>query len=154
MFKKFAAQKIPIIPSEDVRREVNNLLGEDSKYWNRAAEYATIYFDKDDQKAKNAYDEAIVNYHLMQKTVAKIIDVWPQGVELVKEIQEMVGLGIKMAENDYYCGRYTQPANMDKSGFSFKSRDFVTRRHGYADMIDKKQLLIQKLLISSKINQK
>lgn len=152
MFRKLITQKNQIIPTEEIRLAVNSILGEGSKYWNSAAEYSPKYYDKDSQIAKKAYDEACEKYQLMQKTVAKIVGVWPQGLELVREIQEMAGLGIKMAENDYYCGRYTQSTNMDDPQFPVRSRDFVTRRHQFADMIDNKQLHIQKILVSSKIN--
>ena len=153
MFKKLVSQKNPVVPTEEIRRAVNSILGEGAKYWNYAANLIGVYMGDDAQEAKKGYDEAIEKYHLIQKTVAQIVDIWPQGLELVKEFQEMAGLGIKMAENDYSCGKYIHTANSENPEYISRSREFVARRHQYADMIDNKQLHIQKMLLSSKINQ-
>lgn len=153
MFKKFAAQKYPVIPNEDVRRAVESILIECIKYWNSAANLTPLYLGKDGQEAKKAFDQANEIFYLLQTTAAKILDIWPQGLNLVKEWQKMASLGLDMAENDYNCGKYVHTANiMDKPEFPMKSRDFQARRHQLGDMIDLLQSRIQKMLVSSKIN--
>jgi len=153
MFKKILAQKNPVIPNEEIRIAVNNILGEYLKYWGSASNLMELYLGGEGQEAKKAFDQANELYYLMQTTAAKIVDIWPQGLNLVKELQKMASLGLDMAESNYNCGKYIHTPNiMDRPEFPIKSREFQARRHELGDMIDFLKSHILKMLVESKIN--
>ncbi len=154
MFKKLEPQNNPVIPNEEVKHAVASILFDCAKYWNAAANLQELYFGGEGQDAKKAFDQANELYYLIQTTCAKILDIWPQGLNLVREFQKMASLGLDMAESVYNCGKYIHTPNiMDKPEFPMKSRDFQVRRHQLGDMIDLLQSRVQKMLVSSKINE-
>ena len=153
MFKKFAALKNPVVPSEEVRRSVEGIILECIKYWNSTSDLMAVCVGAEDAQApKKAYDQAKEICYLIQTTVAKILDIWPQGLNLVKAWQKMASLNLDMVENDFNCGKYLHTAYSTDPKSDIHARDFVIRRHQLANMIDLSQSKIQKMLVSSKIH--